>query len=130
MDSAKDGLLQLTTPQGPYSVAIQSPGVAGSCSLERAAENSARGWRAPIYQARAPALSWRLETTAASCWFWSLLGPGPCVVEWAEPAMVVRSKQWRAELKLGRGPSAGLVERIALEGKRADELVLSSCTYC
>ncbi len=52
----------------------------GDFSLVRADPDSTRGWRAPYYGRKDPALSLTLETVRPSACFWTYFGPDPAVL--------------------------------------------------
>ena len=114
--------LKLDTPQGPYHLSVSAPGLPCQYSLVRSGETSPRGWRAPYYLDREPALSWALEAEGDSCWFYSLFGPGRCSVEWKGNLISVTGEHWAAEAKLCECPDARLVESLALKGSSRDLL--------
>ena len=71
------GLLTLITEAGPYHVRTQNLHRKGVYSLVRGDENSPRGWRAPYYSCREPALSLDLTVEAPEVFFWTLFSPDP-----------------------------------------------------
>ena len=86
-----DNGMSLQTNNGAYH--IQMAGLSGSVahSLVRADEHSGRGWRAPFYGHREPALSFAMTQRARSAGFWTLLSPDRCEVEASETAVAIRS---------------------------------------
>jgi hypothetical protein len=67
--------LTLTTLHGPYRIVAGALGRDSTVSLDVAAEDAPRGWQAPYYYNREPALSLAVEVDAPSTCFWTLLGP-------------------------------------------------------
>ena len=70
-----EGRMLLNTPSGPYQVRLGCLSAAPELQLVRAEDESARGWRAPHYLDRRPALGLSATVRASGCTFWSLLGP-------------------------------------------------------
>jgi len=115
--------VKLTTPAGFYYVQAGSSASASEFSIVRADESSARGWRAPYYNYREPALSLDLMTRASSVRFWTVLGPEPCVVTASADALELRGEQWLANASLTMDDRGGsLVSSIRLSGAVEDRL--------
>ena len=123
------GSLALKTPAGPYG--IQSAGLEhdGEYSLVRADEESPRGWRAPYYGVRKPALSLALEVEARTVFFWTLFAPKPAAVKYEEGTLRIASGQWNAAVRVqteGSG-NALLLRSAALSGSLTDQLDMTPC---
>jgi hypothetical protein len=115
--------VKLTTPTGFYYVQAGSSASASEFSIVRADESSARGWRAPYYNYREPALSLDLTTRASSVQFWTVLGPEPCKVSVTEDALELRGERWQANASLTMDDRGGsLVSSIRLSGAAQDRL--------
>ena len=107
--------LDLTTPEGSYGLRWAGLPEKPSCSLVRAATGSARGWRAPGYLAREPALSLELLVSAKTQTFVTLLGPLP--VELSVSACGVRARTGSSSVALElRGRGSPLVAKARVEG--------------
>jgi hypothetical protein len=115
--------VKLTTPAGYYYVQAGSSASASEFSIVRADESSARGWRAPYYNYREPALSLELMTRASSVRFWTVLGPEPCDVTAGADALQLRGEQWLANASLTMDDWGGsLVGSVRLSGAARDRL--------
>jgi hypothetical protein len=94
------GRLLLRTPAGPYHVRTGSFPYSGSLSLVRADDGSPRGWRAPYYGGREPAISVALLVHADSVYCWTLFGPGPSSMTVDGRTMHAKGSGWRTLLLL------------------------------
>ena len=116
------GRLKLETPAGPYTVTLGWLGPSkGGSSLTRAEANGPRGWRAPCYLAREPAISLAVVRRAADLQFWTVFGPPGVEVTPAADALRVEGPGWRADVRLGDGVRSSLVLGVRLI--RAGEVV-------
>jgi len=106
------GSLKLDTPTGPYYVTLASEAASRVHTLVRADEVSPRGWRAPFYGCREPALSLDLMVRASSQTFWTVFGPLPCRVRVSASQLILETDDWRAELARGAGEGAPLISSI------------------
>lgn len=120
-----DGLgsgVELTTPAGAYALALGTLGTAGETTLVRADPEGTRGWLAPGYLDRGPALSIALTARGERVRFWSLLGPPQATMSAAEDGSVtVRGDGWTAEVMLGGEGRAGLVRAAVWRGEATGE---------
>jgi asparagine synthase (glutamine-hydrolysing) len=82
--------ISLETPEGPYHISCGAASGNAMCSLVRADPDSARGWRAPFYNYREPALSFVLEQEASSAILWTLFSPLACAVHVQEAGLHIR----------------------------------------
>jgi hypothetical protein len=115
--------LGLRTPAGPYYVQAGLPAQESRCSLVRAGEGTPRGWRAPYYNYREPALSLELTARADSVYFHSVFGPEPCKLVWGEDMVKVETDRWRASIAIGADDAKSLVSSVRLTGAVTDHLV-------
>jgi len=132
-DEAK-GALTLDTPAGPYYVQAAALGIAGKCSIVRADEASPRGWRAPYYSYREPALSLELTARASTIRFISLFGPEPCEwqmhdgqIEWQtvrQQATVILNTQASGRQLNGQARPS-LVASVAMRGAISEQLEIA-----
>jgi asparagine synthase (glutamine-hydrolysing) len=84
---------------GPsFEVRMGTAGDVGVVSLVRAEVDGARGWRAPGYGRREPALSLALEVTAATTWCWTVFSAVPALVTREANRLDVHGADWRAEI--------------------------------
>jgi asparagine synthase (glutamine-hydrolysing) len=119
------GLLSLETEAGPYHIKMADHPGKGAYSLVRADEQSPRGWRAPYYSCREPALSVDLTVENSKTFFWTLFSPDLCDVTSTGDCMAVTSRSWRADLQLETGQADNMIARVTLSGKGEDRLDLS-----
>ena len=125
------GRLALDTPQGAYGISLgTTAGAAASYSLARAQSHSPRGWQAPYYGVRIPALSLEMTATDAGVQMWTVFGPGTVEVIAQDTDLLVHGEAWQARLALGATPAAPLVSAIALSGPVHDTLEVSACAPC
>lgn len=91
--------LELETEFGKYYVCLFNPNGAAESSLMRADRNSARGWVAPRYCDRAPALSLALQTSGTRCLLFSLFSPQSCNVRMEPARGVVESETFALQFR-------------------------------
>lgn len=113
--------LTLHTPAGGYVMQVGSWERTGAASLVRADRQSPRGWRAPYYMHREPALSVTFTASAQSLLFWTLFGPRPGEVTVKDRQLTINTQPWRAILTLHEDAddSLPLVQQIAIEPSAA-----------
>jgi len=91
-------------------------------SVVRADESSPRGWRAPYYNYREPAVSLEGKAQASSLSFWSLFGPGRCQVFIDGQQLQIQNHGWRASLRLGSSDEQLQISSVMVEGSLEDRL--------
>jgi asparagine synthase (glutamine-hydrolysing) len=121
------GHLALHTPRGDYHLQTGAVGRAASFSLLRADAQSARGWQAPYYGMRLPALSLDASVQASRAVFWTLFSPQPAEVRAGEQELHVSSEGWQARLAFASDQAAALFCAIRLSGSVRDTLELTPC---
>ncbi len=94
------GALRLDTTAGPYYVQAAALDVGGSHTIVRADATSPRGWRAPYYNYREPALSLALTARANAMRFISLFGPEPCEWQMRDEQIEWQTVKQQATVKL------------------------------
>jgi hypothetical protein len=107
-----DGKLALDTPAGPYRVSLASESAYGVNSLVRAEESGPRGWRAPFYGHREPALSLDRTVQAESQLFRTLFSPHPCEIRASGPELIIEAADWRVEVQRGTGDAMPLISSV------------------
>ncbi len=118
--------LTLKTPAGSYFVEVASSANESACSIVRAGESSPRGWRAPYYNYREPALSLALTARGSSLCFWTALGPEPCRVTSSDDELQLQTDQWLAKINLQMyNNRESLVASISLAGAVQDQLEIA-----
>jgi hypothetical protein len=87
----------------------------GISSVNRAVDDSERGWRAPSYFLREPALSLDLTTKAKKSLFWTIFCPYNAQLRASTTQLLIESESWRATIAL---PPSGrtLIGAIVLDG--------------
>jgi heparinase II/III-like protein len=114
--------LAFRTPAGSYYAQFAELTPDSSCTLVRAGEGNPRGWRAPYYNYREPALSLEFTARAASVYFHSVFGPEPCQVVWGEDMVQLETDRWQASIAIPADEAQTLVSSVQLRGAVADEL--------
>jgi asparagine synthase (glutamine-hydrolysing) len=115
--------LTLNTRAGSYFVQVASSANDSACSTVRADESSPRGWRAPYYNCREPAVSLALTARGSSLCFWTAFGPEPCRVTSSDDALEVQADRWLAKIDLRmENNRESLVASISLTGAVQDQL--------
>jgi asparagine synthase (glutamine-hydrolysing) len=125
------GRLTLHTLVGPYYVQMATLSGGGNCSLIQADEHSPRGWRAPYYYHREPALSVDLVAQADSLTFWTLFGPELCQVIANGRTLHVETEQWQGVIQLPANidEQRSLVASVSVAGALEDRLEIASCMF-
>lgn len=95
--------LTLDTAAGPYYLQVAALDRRGNYSFVRADQSSPRGWRAPYYNYREPALSVELIARESSIKFYSLFGPAPCDVKATGTRLQIIAEQWQADITTREG---------------------------
>jgi asparagine synthase (glutamine-hydrolysing) len=99
---AWNGLDQITLhlPEAEYAVTTGLIAGTKTTSLQRAADDSVRGWRSIYYYAREPALSLEMTTQAKSALFWTVFSPQPVQVQAEADKIGLTHERWQATLAL------------------------------
>jgi len=108
--------LVLHTPAGDFRLQLGTVVGTAASSLVRADPNSARGWRAPYYSCREPALSLHLTASVGAVWFWTVCGPEPVEVTVTQARLQIHAASWRAVIDLGTNNTVPLVKSLSLFG--------------
>lgn len=114
--------LVLRTPAGRYHMRLATLTGGGALSLVRADPHSPRGWRAPSYYKRQPALSVALTAHARSVVFWTLFAPEPGRVVCDGATLAIHAGSWLARLNIGASGRQPLVTSVSVSGSRTDRL--------
>jgi hypothetical protein len=118
------GLLTLITEAGPYHIRTQNFHRKGVYSLVRGDANSPRGWRAPFYSCREPALSLDLSIETPEVFFWTLFSPDSLNITWTGDHMAVKAPSWYTDLSIRMAEEAFLIGNVSLRGIHEDRLEL------
>jgi asparagine synthase (glutamine-hydrolysing) len=108
---APDRMLRLDLPEGRFFVGSCSAPDIGRSSLVRADPGTPRGWMAPTYGEREPALSFALEVEADNALFATWFGPEPARIQFARNSCDVRVDGWTARVEFSEHVNS-LVERV------------------
>jgi len=124
----KARVLTLQTPAGPYYVYLLSSSEDGVTSVRRADPNSARGWCAPYYFSREPAVSVALTTRSQVLRFVTVFGPQPSRAQLNEDVLEIHTERWQATIqwRTARGEHAAMAASVTITGETTDHLDLSS----
>jgi len=115
--------LTLKTPAGSCFVEVASTANEGACSVVRADKSGPRGWRAPYYNYREPALSVALTARGSSLCFWTVFGPELSRITSSGDECQVQTDQWLASFDLQPGNNGEpVVASISLTGAVQDRL--------
>lgn len=124
----QDGRLTLHTAAGLYQGQVGVLTGRAVCSLIRADESSPRGWRAPYYNYREPAISLNAAAQGRSISFWSTFGPAQhrTSIERIEgiegTTLRIESDDWRASMLLAAGDEQPQISSVAVDGASEDSL--------
>jgi len=118
-------LLVMRTTEGVYYAHADAEPHTGRYTLVRADQNSPRGWRAPYYNYREPALSLELTVTDSRALFWTLFSTDRCHVERSDSHMTVKSATWRANLTFSITGDAPMITHVDLSGNTPDRMELN-----
>lgn len=115
--------LLLETPAGAYHVYM---GVIGAetavSSLVRADEASPRGWQAPSYYSRSPALSIDLTVTAQAVRFWTWFAPVETAVMIDDQKMEMKTAESTATVIWASEQGHRLLTKLTLQQKEISHL--------
>lgn len=103
----EDGQLVLSSGVSAYRLKIGASAVPTTTTVVRADPDSLRGWRAPHYFSRHPAVSVELIATARNTVLWSVFSPHHISVSWSTGALDVRWGAWECQLKTQCGSEQG-----------------------
>jgi len=119
------GLLVLKCSRGPYYVQMTSAPVPGNYSLVRAQSDGPRGWRAPYYFCREPALSIDLSVQANNLFFVTLFGPQKCYLNMDGKAIDLKTRQFDARIDIQIDDRDGyqFISSATLSGSIKDQLM-------
>jgi asparagine synthase (glutamine-hydrolysing) len=121
----EQAMLTLETEAGPYHVQTVALPRRGVCSLVRGDENSARGWRAPYYSYKEPALSLDLTVEDTNVLFLTCFSPESFSLAWKGDSISVKADSWQGDLSMrAAGTEANLISCVSLRGIREDRLDL------
>jgi asparagine synthase (glutamine-hydrolysing) len=97
----------------------------GVYSVVRADESSPRGWRAPYYNHREPALSVDVTAQGGLLSFWSMFGPVQCRARIDDRMLLIESDHWRASLQLVASDEQPQISSVVVNNTLQDRLEIS-----
>jgi asparagine synthase (glutamine-hydrolysing) len=122
----KDLQLRLETSEGSYYVQVLASPSKSEWSLLRADEAGPRGWHAPCYNYREPALSLAVSARESTMRFCTLFGPQPYSLSLTERAVQLKTHTWQASIEFGSNdPQYSLITSVCLGGGLTDQLEIS-----
>lgn len=116
------GEFTLQTPRGAYHVHVTTTLASRQWSLVRAEESTPKGWRAPYYSYREPALSLVLGVHAHTTLFATFFSPTPGRVELGTQEIQLITADWQVTAQLLPEDQGVLLGSIRLTGNRHDIL--------
>ncbi len=125
--------VELCTDAGAYAVqcgvlhasTAEPQAVQDNFDVLRADPLSPRGWQAPHYRDRQPAVSVELVTQTAAAGFWTVLGPATTAVNYTSILKLVTPEgHWCIDLSCPSLPERPVVNSVRLNGPISDALVL------
>lgn len=122
--------LALNFPSFAYHIRLWGGPGSLRYSLVRSDNSSPRGWWAPYYYSRKPALSLDATLCASDAGFGTLFGPADGTVEAYAHGLRVQTGTWVADLVLGEGREEPLVMSVAVTGAIHDQLSELRCISC
>jgi hypothetical protein len=114
--------LTLHAAAGAYAARLIDRSGEGRCTIARADQRSARGWRSLYYFDREPALSVDLKCRAATARFVTVFAPDDYQVTAKATSLVIQSTDWRAAINLGANANEKLIASAFLDGAISDRL--------
>lgn len=101
------GRIQLMTPAGSYHVRMAASAERAVASCVVADERSPRGWQAPRYNRRSPAVSLELLAAADNTVFWTVLGPRPAALAVSDVAGRIEFNDFEVTVHLAANDDVG-----------------------
>ncbi|MEN3334562.1 MAG: hypothetical protein V7641_3927 [Blastocatellia bacterium] len=114
--------LTLHAAAGAYAARLLDLSGAGRCTIARADQRSARGWRSAYYYDREPALSVDLKRRAATARLVTVFAPDDHHVVVDATTLIIESAGWRARVELDASASERLITSALLDGAVKDRL--------
>jgi hypothetical protein len=94
----------------------------GEYSFVRADEQSPRGWRAPYYYYREPALSLSLTTSNDKAFFLTLFSPENCAIKVNQNILEIEGESWNALFNIQSEADKPLIANASLKGISEDKI--------
>lgn len=114
--SPETGHLQIQTPQGAFHVFVQTTLSHPTWSLIHADPDTPRGWQAPYYLVRRPALSLSLSGRGAKVAFFTLFSPVPATLQHNDQFFEIIQPKGYTLLYLSETEAAPMLKEIRLQG--------------
>ncbi|MCA9875022.1 MAG: alginate lyase family protein [Anaerolineales bacterium] len=113
----EQGHVQLNTPGGVYHMRLGQIGAEAALSLVTGAKDSPRGWYAPYYGRREPALSLTVEGEGKTAVFWTLFTPVDTKVAALGNSVHFHGQDGRVTVEWSLTAASNLVRRVYVEGE-------------
>ena len=120
--SPDSGDLKLITPEGSYYIQVATLAERERSSIIRADESTPRGWIAPYYNYREPAISLDLVDRDKVTLFSTIFGPERVDVSMSDGNMSLETTGWKASLWIQTNGAKTLIDAIHLSGDFTDRL--------
>jgi hypothetical protein len=117
--------LILQTSERPYRVQIGAVDAIVRTSIVRGEPESPRGWYAPYYQVRQPAVSLEANIRARSTLFWTCFGPGAATVSAGDSLLSVKTSSSSFTVQLDKNGQETLVNQLTATQDVVDTLDLA-----
>lgn len=118
--------LAIQTPVGPYFAKVGVLDGESEVSIISANSAGPRGWRAPYYNYREPAVSLALTAQASTLHAWTLFGPERCEIGSSKDRLDLQTDHWKATIRLRPNDKVeSLVQWIHLDGGFEDRLEIA-----
>ncbi|MBP1465742.1 heparinase II/III family protein [Candidatus Chloroploca sp. M-50] len=117
------GRLELSTSNGSYIVQWGAFGAEVASSLVRAGIDDARGWQAPYYLERTPAVSLAAVTDGSRVRYWTLFSALPLTIRTNSHGLHLSGPSLEADCILSEDRTRTIVDRIVLRRPVQDTLL-------
>lgn len=122
----KAGHLALQVDSSHFHLNLASSASQSALSLVRADPYSPRGWQAPYYGAREPALSVAVTARDCSLLFWTLLGPDQREVTRDATSLHMTADDWQAHIEARLDSGGSILTTASLDGVGHSQLQVTT----
>jgi hypothetical protein len=116
------GRLALSTASGLYDVQWGALNAKSDNTIVRAMADNPRGWQAPYYLERTPALSLAAVTAGNAVRFWTLFSPASLTLQATHNRIHLIGAAFEADVLLAAAPTGAIVSQIILAKPIEDSL--------
>jgi hypothetical protein len=106
--------VELTTAAGPYFIQLGNLPMVGCSSISRAEQGSPRGWQAPYYFCRHPALSVEVAVSTNQACFWTLFSSQPGQLSIHNTNWEICFRSWQAQLEWSSDSTQSMFNKILI----------------